>query len=333
MNAEREYRRAHRPPCKASASVQARAPMTGKDTVTVNVIRQWVAWDVLPKASAQGQVVGTGPAWSRSRTGMRRATRLAELRKRGVKRENALIVQAHIEWGYRDLDRLRDALTSEWAKWSKQLIRRRTTRIGNHKFEDLSAVQRRAIRAQLGSLDSRFIDSQFQQPDEFYAVLAEFAETGESRAQGERELVGNAIERILPGLGQLRSEAQINGIIASLAGAIGSPDEISNSAHSEIENASDRELRMAGAFLRRHWRKLRQTDLVGISVAKPISELQEKLNSVFPEISIGAWAATQLVQCLLLIRRGQRCSDMSFDPDDFGHFLATSPPFFAISKA
>src|SRR5690348_10385096 len=82
--------------------------LSAGQAVTTDVVRQWVAWDVLPKAKVQGRISGKGPAWSRLGVARRRAMRLAQLRKLGTRREKALIVQAYIEWGHPDFGRVRD---------------------------------------------------------------------------------------------------------------------------------------------------------------------------------------------------------------------------------
>lgn len=119
---------------------------------------------------------------------------MAELRKLSVQRKSAVIVQAFIEWGHRDFDLVRSALLHELKKARAQFAHHRTTHILNADYEDLSAVRQRAIRTQLGPLDSRFVDTQFQQSNEFYARIAQLAETGEGNVSRQRELLKGAFE-------------------------------------------------------------------------------------------------------------------------------------------
>lgn len=160
--------------------LNARLGLAEHDAVTVNVLRQWVAWDVLPKARVAGRVDGKGPIWSRTGATLRRANRLGELRRRGIKRENALIVQAYIEWGHHDFDRVRAAMRSEWDKWAAQLTRKQTTFIENTDYGEISATQKRAIANQIGPISPIFKGTKLEQSPELYALIADFARTGES---------------------------------------------------------------------------------------------------------------------------------------------------------
>lgn len=314
--------------------LNAKAELAGAGALTANVIRQWVAWDVLPKADASGRTIGQSPLWSRSGPAVRRATRLTELRKAGVRRETALIVQAFIEWGHPDFERVRCALVHELHKWRAQLLHHRTTRIGNADYRQLSAVQQRAIRTQLGPLDSRFVGRQFQQSDEFYATFAELAQTGEGDPERHRELLTGALERMFPKFAQLPTGTQIAGITDLISGALGSPEEIANSGQSSIENASERELRIARVMTRRIWRIQRQTrEMAGLrQLGRPAFELIEIQNSISAQTTIGPWAVMQLVQCLLLIRRGGRGPELMVNTDGLATLLEIFDQGFAIPK-
>lgn len=307
--------------------------LTGRDAVSANVIRQWVDWDVLPKAIAKGRMIGQRPAWSRSESDRKRALRLAELRKLGVKRETALIVQAYIEWGHPDFERVRNALLHEWAKWRTQLTRRQTTFSDNIEYRKLSRVKKRAIANQIGSLDDRFQDAQFAQSPEFYAMMSELARTGETRAERVTGLIQNALETTLPGIGQLLPSDCATALANSLSGIAGDPHEIGNSAHSEIEAATEREFLNARRITRRLMPNARRTERLMRRATIPTPALLEMQHSLAPQISVGPWAAALLVQSILHLRRGGEGPGIKVNLGYSGDLSALFPPNFDMPKA
>jgi hypothetical protein len=280
--------------------LNARLGLVGEDAVTPNVVRQWAAWDVLPKATAQGRALGKGPIWSRSGAAMRRASRLAELRKRGIRRENALIVQAYIEWGHRDFDRVRTALQSEWAKWAAQVNRRQTTFLEKSEFRTISATKQRAIATQLGPLDSRLKGTPFEQSAELYAVFAEAARSGEGNSDYMAVLMSGAFQQILPGIAEIVPPHCISALANSVSGMTGAPDEIGNSADSAIQNASERQFQIARYQIRLFLRELRRSDQHGQSNALNYDarQLWQMLHLLSSQISIGPWLIFPFVQAL-----------------------------------
>jgi hypothetical protein len=280
--------------------LNARLGLAGPDAVTVNVVRQWVAWDVLPKATAQGRAIGDGPTWSRSGAAVYRAMRLGELRKRGVRRENALIVQAYIEWGHRDFGRARDALSSEWRKWTAQLTRGQTTFLGKSRFPEISATQKRAIATQMGPLDDLFRGTQFEQSREFYAAIGEFSRTGEGQSDYLAGLMASAFQRFLPSLAQSLSSNVISMFVNSFSGMTGNADEIDNSADAAIRNASERQFRIARCQIRLFLSELRKSDQHRQSAASDFDtrQLWQMLDLLAPQISTGPWLVFSFVQAL-----------------------------------
>lgn len=288
-----------------AARLNAQLGLTGNNAVTPNIIRQWVSWEVLPKSTAKGRSLGRSPSWSRSTVALRRARRLAELRILGVRRESALIVQAYIEWGYPDFDRVRGAMLREIRKWRSQLLRRRTTQFGNTEYENLSVVQKRAIRTQLGPLDCQFIGTQFEQSDELYAAYTRAAERGEIDAIRQFELLRNALSRISPEIADLVPDNAVTQFQQMVAGLFGSPDEISNSAESEIEAASKQEFEAARRGTRKILFALHQSEK-RFAIAKlpnSIRELIAMLSALGPQISVGPWTVFQFAQLILRVRR------------------------------
>lgn len=280
--------------------LNARLGLAGKDAVTESVIRQWVAWNVLPKATAQGRAIGERPAWSRSGAAMRRALRLADLRKRAIRRENALIVQAYIEWGHPDFDLVRGALQREWSKWTAQLNRRQTTFLEDTDFENVSATKKRAIATQLGPLDDIFKGTRFEQSPEFYAVFAEFARVSEGNPRHMAGLMSVALRQINPEIVELIPPHCIITLVNSFAGMTGAPDEIENSAESAIRYASERQFRIARYQIRFFLRILGKGNFHSQSVALNFDSGQfwQMLHSLLPQISRGHWLIFLFVQAL-----------------------------------
>ena len=283
--------------------LNTRLGLVGRDAVTANVVRQWVAWDVLPKATAHGQAIGIGPTWFRSDSTSQRATRLAELRKHGVRREKALIVQAYIEWGHPDFDRVREALSSEWGKWAAQLTRRQTTFLEKSEFPNISRTKKRAIAKQLGPLDFRFIGSQFEQSSEFYAAIAEFARSGDGRSEYIEALISGAFRQIMPGIEEFLPAHCILELANSFAGITGDPDEIANSAESVIQKANERQIRIARHQIRLFLRALRNGAQHGQSalLESKARQLWEMIHSLEPQISNGPWLLFGFVQAIKAI--------------------------------
>ena len=283
-----------------AALVNSRLGLGGPDSVTANVVRQWVDWDVLPKARIQGREKDRGPVWSRSDAAIRRALRLAGLRRQGMRREKALIVQAYIEWGHPDFDRVRDALLDEWSKWIAQLTRRQTTFLDKTEFRDVSATKKRAIATQLGPLDPRFVGTQFQHSPELYAAIGEFARNGNGSAKDIEALICGAFGQMLPGIAEILPPHFIGGLAGAIAGLIGASDEITNSGERTIQTASERQFRIARHQIRFFYRLLSRVGQQGetASLDPNAGHLLQTLRSLAPQISIGPWLIISFVQVL-----------------------------------
>jgi hypothetical protein len=283
-----------------AARLNAELGLTGSDAITANVIRQWVTWDVLPKARIQGRISGKGPVWSRSGAAMGRAMRLGELRKRGIRREKALIVQAYIEWGHPDFDRVREALLSEWAKWAAQLAHRQTTFLEKSEFQEISATKQRAIATQIGPLDARFKGTRFEQSPELYAVFAEISRNGAGNSGHAATLMAGAFHQIMPGAARNLPQGCMGALADSIAGMTGAWDEITNSADRAIKSATERQFRIARYLIQLFLRELRKGEKHGQSAALALDarQLWRVLHSLEPQISTGPWLTFLFVQAL-----------------------------------
>ena len=170
-------------------------------------------------------------------------------------------------------------------------------------YQSLGAVQQRAIRNQLGALDGRFVGTRYQQSAELYATFTELAESGEARSDHVPELFKSAIEQMLPGFGESFPPESFNLFVISIAGLIGAPDEIANSAESQIKKASGRDLRIARIYRKRMLAVLGQTETFLPTSNSPLAALMTMNKSLLPQISAGPWAILHLAQCLLAIQR------------------------------
>lgn len=280
--------------------LNAELGLTGPDAVTANVIRQWVAWDVLPKAQVQGRSAGKGPIWIRSRRAHCRAVRLAELRKAGVRRENAVIVQAYIEWGHPDFERVRSALCKEFAKWRNQLNRRHITLMEGDNYRELSVTKKDAISNQIGRLDERFVGTRFQQSRELYGNIANFSRTSEGDQKLIEELIHGAFDKISPDYSKYIPDDFISILCYSVSGLTGSSEEIVNSGKTTIASATEWQFRIARYFVRCYLRMLQAAGRIS-----EISELDHRIREplkmltvLAPEISVGPWLTSLFVQAL-----------------------------------
>ncbi|WP_148650897.1 hypothetical protein [Sphingopyxis granuli] len=265
--------------------------LTGKDAVTVNVIRQWVDWDVLPKATARGRMVGTAPAWSRDNESQIRAVRLAELRKAGIRRKNAVIAQAYFEWEHPDFDLVRDAILSEFIKWRAPLNRRQTTFFGQKSFAEVGAWKQRAIKNQLGPLDQRFVGTLLEQTSEFYASFIDAARTGDADTRRMTSMLNEAINRYGPEIEQMFPKERIAAVAPLIAGLTGDPDEIVNSGEATIRNATPDQFEKARKFVRLiiNMSEFPFAQIATMHLREKYRDIIELYSRLHPQISIGPW--------------------------------------------
>lgn len=278
------------------------AGLTGKDAITVNVIRQWVSWGVLPKAAAKGQRIGSAPVWSREGVGSERAVRLADLRKAGIRRETAVIAQSYLDWGASDIESARNAILSEFVKWREQLNRRQTSFLGRKDFRDAGKWKQRAIENQLGQLDRRIVGTPYQQPLELYAIAAEASRTGEADISRIDLLLTDAVARIAPSLAQFVPKAAINAMAKAIPGLTGDPEEILNSGEASIRAATEIQLeeareitnQMVGAPMSN------EAQILLPAIDGNLQKLFELPRQLHSQISIGPWPIFLFVQTLHL---------------------------------
>ncbi|QNO26707.1 hypothetical protein EEB18_018550 [Sphingopyxis sp. OPL5] len=291
--------------------------LTGKEAVTVNVVRQWVGWDVLPKAQPIGQAFGKAPEWARQDTGLERAVRLSELRKLGIRRKNAVVAQAYFEWGHPDFELAREAVVSEFIKWREQLNRRQTTTLGGKNFQEVSSAKKRAIKTQLGPLDQRFVDAPFEQAPELYALFADAARTGQVEASQIAALLAEGLEKIDPKIANLMPRKDLLAFASATAGLTGYQDEIANSGEETLINAAAEQFEKA-----RQLNKIMtnisippDVEAVAAQTAKNLQNLIDIRMQLHSQISIGPWAIFQFAGILHSIVNdpnfGQKLTDFA----------------------
>lgn len=276
--------------------------LAGTDAITVNVLRQWVACGVLSKANPKGQSIGSAPLWERDKGSLEQADRLAELRKLGVRRKNALIAQSYLEWGHANFELVKEAILAEFIKWREQLNRRQTSFLAGEKFDAASNAKQRAIRNQLGPIDQLFSNTPLEQKPEFYALFAEASRNGEVGAAQMAAMLKDTFEQIDPQISEFVPQEILGAVISAMAGLTGYEDEISNSGECTIKKATRQQFENA----RERYARITTfsvppeiQDFIGklSANAQMVLELRERTHS---QTSIGSWAILQFVQLLQL---------------------------------
>lgn len=277
--------------------------LTGVDAVTVNVIRQWVLWDVLSRASAAGRAIGQRPDWSRDARSHQRARRLAELRRDGVRRKNAVIAQAYLEWRYTDIGQAQAALASEFKRGRARMLKRFTSAKDLSDFDALSSVTKRAVHNQMGALSPTFVGTQFELSDRVYASILDLMRGGKPNAV--QAIVAEVLRQILPSHANSILPQFIEFAIDAAIGILGIPDEMSGSAQSTLESASHRDLRVARYVNWRFLKFLHSTPQLAEWSELNIDarDLFAALAKLRPQISVGHWAVFSFAVILHALRK------------------------------
>lgn len=222
--------------------------------------------------------------------------RLAQLRKLGVIRKDAVIVQAFLEWGYPNLETVRQSMVRELRKCLAILMRMRTSRLDGRAYKDTGAARQKAIQNQLGRLDARFVGTRYQQSDELYATVAEFAELGAFDASRINAITSAAFAQMLPNYEAITSTISIDIISKFFQGLLGSPDEILNSAETRISDASERELRIARVNRNRMIAVLKKAAEHSEIPIPELANLFILVKGFLSQISVGPWAVMHFAQ-------------------------------------
>lgn len=287
--------------------------LEGRQTVTANVVRQWVSWGVLPKASAKGQRVGSGPLWERDAVALDRAKRLASIRKWNVVRESALISQVFIEWGHDDLPKVRESLASEFRRCRRLMFKSVTSSTDFDAVEGLSATHRKALINQSGPLDILFIkDRATNWPDLLVALLGAMRSGGGNGADMLNLLLRSDIfpKAIQP----LAFSMLTPDVAASIQRLFAEPDEHDACGELQLYHASEKELTDARDKTR-NWLFSAMPMMLNFETpASPqmpkeladafamFDEMRPNLAMLYPQISCGFWAVSAFVMALSVVR-------------------------------
>jgi hypothetical protein len=206
--------------------------------VTNNIVRQWVGWNLLPKTSILGRESDKGPIWYRDTNALKAAQRLAEFRQCGLRAKNQLLARCFIDGWNIDIADARLA-TFNWARFRLKTMNKRLTLDYSRIDADaeLSAVQTRALRNQLGTQDDRFKRTPFEFTGDMGVSLNLVALTGEKPPPK----ILAEITKSLPISGELQKLwlELLPTLAAGISGMAGSPDEIENSLLDSIDNCTD----------------------------------------------------------------------------------------------
>ena len=295
-----------------AAMLNADLALTGRSAVTIDVVRQWVAWGVLPKAKATASTIGTSPEWQRDRAAYRLATRLALARASGVHRQTAVIVQAWLEGHYRDHAKAHAALLSEYIRARNRVTKSIVTEMDFADFSRVGEVRKRAMRKQLGPLDDRFKGTRFEASPEFFALAIQSGQIGITDPDRFEFVLRQTINAIGPEFAKISDQFPITPFVGSFTGMFGDPVEIANSAQKTIGSASHRQLRIARYLLRKGLKRIETADKFAddtgsMETYRPIFSM---IASLKHQISFGPWPIFMFVQMLQLVKSG---GEIAFD--------------------
>lgn len=293
-------------------SLNAAVGLTGRGAVTPNVIRQWIGWKVLPMATATGQSRGKPPIWTRDDRTHRRAKKLAEWRKTGVRRETSVIVQTYIECGYSDFERFRKSLLSEFRRARAQLMRKVTTDTNFSNLPELRGTQKAALRRQGGPLDERFRETNFEQSADFYVGSLSLTLGNQAMENAMQPLMAQAATQMFPALPTAFLDIIMSKFISGLSGIFGAPDEIECSGEQVIQQASERQFRIARATINKVFKFIRSQETAKKYLGNntDVANASAILFDISPEITVRQWAAAWLVLIL-----GMGDNFRSFEPN------------------
>ena len=283
--------------------LNAELGLVDKAAVTSHVVRQWVLWDLLPKAAGRGRGRGQGLTWERSERDLRRARQLATWRAYGVRRENALIVHAYVAWGYRDWERVREALATELQLASAALRKRVTTSLQFGSFRhDISQTRKRAFRTQLGPLDHRLKETQFELSPELYALAGQAAFEPPLIQMDISASINEYVSRAFPTFSPLVSLLGPS-FFALLEGIFANEDETDKAAMPAIANCSEKDLRTA-RFLINQLYKIFFPAYRSSDRPHQAKHLFKTIDTIGPQITVGHWRIVGLASAVRIIQAG-----------------------------
>ncbi len=273
--------------------------LKGRACLSANVIRQWVDWELLPKARVVGREGSNGPIWERDDAALARARRFAEIRYFGVRSERALVAQTYIEWRAISFDRAKPAILAEFRSARAKTKRRLTADIPEGAVADFPAIKRRALKNQGGPIDAIFQGSQFELSTDMVLSGMRAAFTGYADDREQTALLATALAKAAPSLIATMHASLLPGAKFS-RGLFADPEETDLSVESLLQAATVEEFERAQAFLAKSARRFRRLADGGYSAMLPneFEPFRVMLEKVLPQISCGQWLTTLFAQVL-----------------------------------
>lgn len=224
--------------------------LLGKQAVTANVVRQWVRWKLLKRATILGKTADGKPVWERDEQALEQAKRLATYRCYGLVREDQLICRCYIDGWDIDVDRLRLTLRKRLQALHAVALKRFTSTIERERRDSLSVAQKRAIRNQIGRLDRRFIGTAFElTPDNYVDIFREaIADSG--RLEVITEPFQNASEALFPEM-KMQEFPHLSFVVRSIAGLFANPDQFTETPFNSVETCENADFALARSLISR----------------------------------------------------------------------------------
>jgi len=233
----------------------------GFPLVEPRMIRRWIDDRLIPKSKPRGRKRGVNPLWELPVTALRRAKKIVNYRAQNLSRHTQLILALWFEGEHYQEDQIRSALLSELARMQKRSHRKI---IPPARYVEPSGVGE-------GCPPNSLMPETLKRP--FEALVMRGAE---DNALASRAIAAH-LRRIFPD--QLFPADEIATINLKemeywpiiMAGLLGSPDEIGDSAHDDINQCEWDDLRCSRFLMTR----LISRALAGIKSSKGKAILSE----------------------------------------------------------
>lgn len=283
--------------------------LAGSQAVTPNIIRQWVLWDLLPRATASASGRGQPMEWSRSGEAMRQAFRLAELRRYGLTRRSALIVQAFLEWGFGNFEDAQAAIKTEFGHARTQVLRSLSSDTRHDQYNNISRATQKALHHQAGPLDPRLIGTPFQLSKETTLRTLDAMVTGASRETEVAERISEHWNGMWQSAEGIPIDAVAQGMALGISGLFGDKEEVESPGQVTMENAPLRSFVLARYLWRTRYFQLPEKcdALSEFKDAIPwISQFLQIYNQLGPSIFVGPWAACSFAGILHYVEKKRK---------------------------
>lgn len=275
--------------------------LTGRASVTTNVIRQWVGWNVLPQATARAKGRARPIEWERTGDALLCARRLAELRQFGVTQKSAVIAHAWLESGFEDFGAVRSAFQAAFKTARAQLLRNVTSDTRHTHYSDLSRARVNALRRQGGPLDGRLVGTPFQLPAATILRTLDAAITGESAESEVASKLGEHLGGLLSSMSGVSVDAFAVSMAQGITGLFGDIDEVERPGVFTLNNAPARHFKLARYLWRQRYLKVPEQYAALLDFRDEIpllGLLQDIFRQIGPSIYAGPWAICSFVGIL-----------------------------------